>query len=198
MSSYAETFQRVLEGDYQDATPDERREAVREVIEMGSAAAAAAAIQPLPLLDVLLISPIQIGMVQAIGRVHGHRLDQKSILEILSTFGASVLAQNLIISSAKLVPFAGWIAAPAMAYSLTWAVGEVSEHYFAGGRGIEPAELREMFRKTYRSKKEEKVAAHRGDGSLKERLEQLAEAHRAGALTDEEYEAKKAEILRDF
>lgn len=198
MSSYAETFQRVLSGDYQDATPEERALAVREVVEMGSAAAAAAAIQPFPFLDAVLITPIQIGMVQAIGRVHGHRLDQKSILEILSTFGASVLAQNVIVSSAKLVPFAGWIAAPAMAYALTWAVGEVSDHYFKHGRGVAPDELREMFRKTYRSKKEEKVAAHKANGSLKQRLEELREAREAGALSEEEYEAKKAEILRDF
>lgn len=198
MSSYAETFQRVLEGDYAEATPEERAEAVREVIEMGSAAAAAAAIQPFPFLDVVLLTPIQIGMVQAIGRVYGHRLDQKSILEILSTFGASVLAQNVIVSSAKLVPFAGWLAAPAMAYALTWAVGEVSDHYFKHGRGVSPDELREMFKKTYRSKKEEKVAEHKGDGSLKERLEQLREAYEAGVLTKEEYEQKKADMLRDF
>ncbi len=199
MSSYADTFQRVLSGDYADATDEERAEAVREVIEMGSAAAAGAVmLQPLPLIDAILISPIQIGMVQAIGRVHGHQLDKKSIIEILSTFGASVLAQNLIVSSAKLVPFAGWVAAPAMAYALTWAVGEVSDHYFTQGRGVTPDELRDMFKKVYRDKKDEKVSAHAGDQTLKQRLQQLQEAREAGMLSDEEYEAKKAEILASF
>jgi uncharacterized protein (DUF697 family) len=198
MSSYAETFQRVIDGDYSDATPEERAAAVREVIELGAGAAAVVSFQPVPLLDLVLVSPIQIGMVQAIGRVHGHRLDQKSVLEILSTFGASIVAQNLIMTSAKLIPFAGWIAAPAMAYALTWAIGEVSDHYFEHGRGVEPDELREMFKKVYREKKDEKVAAHRGNRSLKERLEQLEEAYAAGVLTEEEYEAKKQDILRDF
>ena len=198
MSTYAETFQRVLDGDYSEASPEERAQAVREVIEMGAAAAAVVAIQPIPLLDLVLVSPIQIGMVQAIGRVHGHKLDQKSVLEILSTFGASVLAQNLVMSSAKLIPFAGWIAAPAMAYALTWAIGEVSDHYFKHGRGVAPDELREMFKKVYRQKKDEKVAAHKADGSLRERLEQLKAAYEAGMLTEAEFEAKKAEILRDF
>ncbi|MCB9780017.1 MAG: DUF697 domain-containing protein [Alphaproteobacteria bacterium] len=198
MSSYAETFRRVLDGDYSDASDDERRQAIQEVIEMGAAASAAAAIQPFPLLDLVLISPIQIGMVQAIGRVHGHTLDKKSVLEILSTFGASILAQNLIVSSAKLVPFAGWVAAPAMAFSLTWAVGEVSDHYFRQGRGVEPDELRDMFKKAYKRKREEKVAAHQGNASLKERLAQLKEAFEAGILTEEEYEAKKASMLADF
>lgn len=198
MSTYAETFQRVLEGDYDDATDEERLHAVREVIEMGSAAAAAAAIQPFPLLDAVLITPIQIGMVQAIGRVHGHHLDRKSILEVLSTFGASVLAQNVIVSSAKFIPFAGWVAAPAMAYALTWAVGEVSDHYFKSGRGVSPDELKDMFKKVYRDKKAEKVAAHKEDGTLKERLSQLKEAFEAGIITEEEFEAKKAEILASF
>ncbi|MCK6503906.1 DUF697 domain-containing protein [Myxococcota bacterium] len=198
MATYRETFQRVLDGDYTDASPEERTAAVREVIEMGAGAAAIVSFQPIPFLDLVLVSPIQIGMVQAIGRVHGHKLDQKSVLEILSTFGASILAQNLIISSAKLVPFAGWIAAPAMAYALTWAVGEVSDHYFRHGRGVTPDELREMFKKVYREKKEEKVAAHKGNTTLKERLEQLQAAREAGVLTEEEFEAKKAEILRDF
>lgn len=198
MATYRETFQRVLDGDYTDASPEERTAAVREVIEMGAGAAAIVSFQPIPFLDLVLVSPIQIGMVQAIGRVHGHKLDQKSVIEILSTFGASILAQNLIISSAKLVPFAGWIAAPAMAYALTWAVGEVSDHYFRHGRGVTPDELREMFKKVYREKKEEKVAAHKGNSTLKERLEQLKSAREAGVLTEEEFEAKKAEILRDF
>ena len=198
MATYRETFQRVLDGDYTDASPEERTAAVREVIEMGAGAAAIVSFQPIPFLDLVLVSPIQIGMVQAIGRVHGHKLDQKSVLEILSTFGASVLAQNLVMSSAKLIPFAGWIAAPAMAYALTWAIGEVSDHYFKHGRGVAPDELREMFKKVYRQKKDEKVAAHKADGSLRERLEQLKAAYEAGMLTEAEFEAKKAEILRDF
>ena len=198
MATYRETFQRVLDGDYTDASPEERTAAVREVIEMGAGAAAIVSFQPIPFLDLVLVSPIQIGMVQAIGRVHGHKLDQKSVIEILSTFGASILAQNLIVSSTKLIPFAGWVAAPAMSFALTWAVGEVSDHYFRHGRGVTPDELREMFKKVYREKKEEKVAAHKGNSTLKERLEQLKSAREAGVLTEEEFEAKKAEILRDF
>ncbi|NOY25390.1 MAG: DUF697 domain-containing protein [Oligoflexia bacterium] len=198
MATYAETFQRVLDGDYTDATPEDRAAAVREVIEMGAGAAAVVSFQPIPLLDLVLVSPIQIGMVQAIGRIHGYRLDHKSVLEILSTFGASILAQNLVMSSVKFIPFAGFIAAPAMAYALTWAIGEVSEHYFENGRGVDQDELRDMFKKVYREKKAEKVAAHRHDNTLKSRLEQLAEAREAGMLSEEEFEAKKAEILRDF
>jgi uncharacterized protein (DUF697 family) len=108
-----------------------------------SIAAAAAAIPPVPLLDIALLAPIQTGMVQGIGRIYGQRLDRKSVLEILSTFGASLVSQSVIMAAAKLLPFFGWAAAVSMAYALTHAIGEVSDHYFRTGppgrRSDEPA-----------------------------------------------------------
>ena len=198
MSSYLDTLERIMKGDYADASPEERNNAVRDVIQVCSVASAAVAWQPIPLLDMVLISPIQIAMVQAIGRIHGYKLDQKSVVEILGTFGASLLAQNVIMAAAKLIPFAGWVVGMSMAYALTYAVGEVSDHYFRHGRGVDQQDLREMFDKVYKNKKAEKAAAHRSDSSLKDRLEQLKEAYAAGLLTDEEFEAKKQELLAGF
>jgi uncharacterized protein (DUF697 family) len=198
MASYLDTLERVMKGDYQDASPQERAEAVRDVIQVCSAASAAVAWQPIPLVDTVLISPIQIAMVQAIGRIHGYKLDQKSVVEILGTFGASLVAQNVIMAAAKLIPFAGWLVGMSMAYALTYAVGEVSDHYFAHGRGSSQQDLREMFDKVYKSKKAEKQAVHRSNTTLKDKLEQLEEARAAGLLGEEEFEAKKQELLAGF
>ncbi len=198
MAAYLETLKRVMDGDYQNASADEKSQAVRDVIQVCSIAAAAVTIQPIPLLDTALISPIQIAMVQAIGRVHGYKLDKKSIVEILSTFGASIVAQNLIMAAAKLIPFAGFLITTSMAYALTWAVGEVSDHYFRGGRGVPQSELKEMFKRVYEQKKSEKQAAHKADDTLKSKLEQLKKAYEAGLLTDEEFARKKEELLRSF
>lgn len=174
--SYGETINRVMAGDYDEATPEERAVAVRELITVCSVAAGAVAIQPLPLFDLLLVSPIQVVLAQGIGRIYGHRLDQKAVLEMLGTFGASLVAQNVMMAAAKLVPFAGWIAAAAMAYATTWAVGEVADHYFRHGRGVAPEDLRRLFRKVYEQKKEERESVMKNAPSLKERLEQLNEA----------------------
>jgi len=198
MASYLDTLERVMKGDFQDASDQEKADAVRDVIQVCSVASAAVAWQPIPLLDTVLISPIQIAMVQAIGRIHGHKLDEKSIVEILSTFGASLLAQNLIMAAAKLIPFAGWIVGMSMAYALTYAVGEVSDHYFRNGRGVDQQDLKQMFDKVYKAKKAEKQAAHRSNESLKDKLEQLKEARGAGLLTEDEFEAKKQELLASF
>src|SRR5678816_852977 len=85
MASYKETLDRLLQGDFESASPEERAEAIRDVINVCSVAAGAVTFQPIPFLDTVLISPIQIGMVQAIGRVYGHRLDQKAIIAVSYT-----------------------------------------------------------------------------------------------------------------
>jgi len=194
MPSYAETFERVATGEYAQASDEEKLEAVREVIQIASIAAAAVSIQPIPMLDIALIAPIQIGMVQAIGRVHGYALDKKSVVEILSSFGAGLVTQGVLLSTSKLIPIVGWLAAIPMAYALTWSVGEVAHYYFKMGRGVSPDELEAMFQKIYRSKRAEK-AREQKSGSLKARLEDLTEAFKAGLVSEAEYQKKKEEIL---
>ncbi|MEM9462242.1 MAG: SHOCT domain-containing protein [Myxococcota bacterium] len=198
MSSHLETLKRVLDGNYEDASEAEKAQAVRELIQVCSVAAGAMTVQPIPFVDTALIAPIQIGLVQGIGKIHGHSLDRKSILEILGTFGASIVAQNLIMAAAKLIPFFGWLVTISMAYALTWAIGEVSDHYFRNDRKVDEAELKAMFERIYKSKKDEKSKEHKRDESLKSKLEQLKEARKSGLLTDEEFEAKKAALLADF
>lgn len=199
MAGHLETLKRVLEGDYDDATEAEKAKAVRELIQVCSVAAGAVTIQPIPLLDSALIAPIQIGLVQGVGRIHGYKnLDNKAVLEMLSTFGASIVAQNVVMAAAKLIPFFGWVVTISMAYALTWAIGEVSDHYFRNGRNVDEEELKAMFERIYKSKKEEKSSEHKADKSLKNRLSELKKAKEAGLLTDEEFEAKKAALLADF
>lgn len=196
VADYSRVIDGVLNGDYDDATDAERAEAIDRIVQLCSVAAGAVALQPIPLLDVVLLSPIQVGMVQAIGRIHGHRLDEKSILEILSTFGASIVAQNVILSSVKFIPIFGWLTASAMAYALTWAGGEVADFYFRSGRGASSEELRARFKSVYAEKKAEKEASLKANqGTLKNKLEQLKEAQDAGLLTQEEFDQKRRDIL---
>lgn len=196
--SYAATLARILDGDFDTDTPEARKAAVGEVIQVCSVAAGAVAVQPVPLLDVVLITPIQVAMVRAIGRIYGHRLDEKAIVEMISTFGASIVSQNLVMAAAKLVPFAGWVASIAMAYGLTWAVGDVAAWYFESGRGVAPEDLKTRFRKVYKQKKDEKMGAHKGDRTLKRRLDELTETYKAGHIDEATYEAMKQKILSDF
>ena len=198
MATYAEVLDRVMRGDYTAASEEERAEAVAKVIQACSVAASAVTIQPIPFVDTALIAPIQIAMVQAIGRVRGHQLDGKSVLEILSTLGASLVAQNAMMAAAKFIPFLGWVVTISMAYALTWAIGEVSDFYFRTGRGASESELRDMFKRVYREKREEKQQANGSNERLKDKLHQLKDAFEAGLIDEAEFLKKKEELLASF
>lgn len=195
---YLDTINRVMSGSFESATDAEREAATKEVITVCAVAASAVTIQPFPVADVVLMSPIQIAMVQAIGKVHGHRLEKKSILEILSTFGASLIAQNVIIAAAKIVPFFGSIVAMSMAYALTFAIGEVSDMYFRKGSSVSADELKEKFQEIYKEKKAEKEREAKGNKTLKTKLDNLKKAYESGVLTEEEFTKKKEEVLAGF
>ena len=198
MSDFFATVHRVLEGDLSAASDEERDRYVRDLVTLGSAAAAAVTLQPVPLLDVALLAPIQIAMVQGIAKVHGYTLDRRTVLEWIGTFGASIITRHVLLAAAKLIPFAGWLAGASMAYALTHALGEVTDHYFRTGRGVPSPDLQQMFRTAYAKSRAEKEAKVGADDSLEARLRRLTQAFAAGLLTEDEFRAKKEEILRTF
>jgi uncharacterized protein (DUF697 family) len=195
---HLDTVQRVMTGNYDNASDEERRAAVKEVIQVCAVAASAVTIQPFPVADVLLMSPIQIALVQAIGKVHGVKLDKKSVLEVLSTIGASIVAQNVIMAAAKLVPFLGSVVAMSMAYALTFAIGEVSDYYFKNGRGVPASELKDRFNTIYKEKKAEKEREAKENRSLKQKLDELKKQFEKGEISEEEFNRKKEETLAGF
>jgi uncharacterized protein (DUF697 family) len=147
---FKETLKRVLDCEFDRATEQEKRCAVDELVRTASAAATVVTLQPLPFLDYILITPIQIGMVQGIARVRGYHLDKKAVLEIVKTLRASLVTQHVVIGVAKIVPTVGWLASASMAHALTYAIGELSDRYFREGRSMLPAELRDALNRLYR------------------------------------------------
>jgi uncharacterized protein (DUF697 family) len=192
---YMETIARVMHGNFERATEGEKLAAVRDVTVVCSVAAAAVAVQPVPLLDIALLAPIHVAMVQAIGQAHGHKLDAKSVVEVLATFGGSIVTRSVLGSVVKVIPVFGWAASASMAYAMTYAIGEASHCYFKSGRGLSSAELRSMFRSVYDEKRAEKAESARANETLKDKLRQITDAYEAGLLTEEEYRKKKEEVL---
>ena len=83
-----------------------------------------------------------------------------------------------------------------MAYALTHAIGEVSDHYFRTGRGVSASSMRAMFERLYRARKSEQAERQaQAGGTLKERLQQLVDAREAGLIDEEEFRARKEQIL---
>src|SRR5690606_6264572 len=146
------------------------------------------------MLDIALLTPIHVAMVKAIGGVYGYTLDRKTALGIIGAFGASIAAQNLVIASAKLVPFASLPIAISVAYALTHAIGEASRVYSQSGRQLSRARMKQVFEQDYSETKREKLRAAKGDRALRDQLARITEAYRAGVLTEDEYEQKKQQV----
>ena len=106
----------------------------------------------------MAIIPLQIRMVHGIGKAHGFALDQGHIKEFLAAAGVGLTSQYLEQFGRKLLggllgKAAGKAfgkagsAATGMAFSFatTYALGQVARRYYAGGRVMSTALLRESF-----------------------------------------------------
>ena len=106
----------------------------------------------------MAIIPLQIKMVYAIGKAHGVSLDQGHIKEFLAAAGVGLTSQYLEQAGRKLLGgllgrMAGkgfgkiGSAATGMAFSFatTYALGQVAKRYYAGGRVMSTAMVRDSF-----------------------------------------------------
>jgi uncharacterized protein (DUF697 family)/tellurite resistance protein len=106
----------------------------------------------------MAIIPLQIKMVYGIGKAHDVELDQGHIKEFIAAAGVGLTSQYLEQFGRKLLggllgKLAGKTlgnvgsAATGMAFSFatTYALGQVARRYYAGGRVMSPAILRDTF-----------------------------------------------------
>ncbi|MDP1525104.1 MAG: DUF533 domain-containing protein [Rhodocyclaceae bacterium] len=106
----------------------------------------------------MAIIPLQIKMVYGIGKAHGVALDQGHIKEFIAAAGVGLTSQYLEQFGRKLLggllgkaagKTVGKVgsAATGMAFSFasTYALGQVARRYYAGGRMMNTALLRETF-----------------------------------------------------
>jgi len=106
----------------------------------------------------MAIIPLQIKMVYEIGKAHGYQLDKGHITEFLTTAGVGMTSQYLEQFGRKLIggllgQIAGGMgkgigrAATGMAFSFatTYALGQLAKRYYAGGRQMDTAVLRDTF-----------------------------------------------------
>ncbi len=179
-------------------TEEEKATLIAQTIRASAIAAGAVTIQPIPLLDLALVTPIQATMVQTIGNIRGHKMDARTVMELMGTFGTGIATQQLVIAASKFVPVIGWAASITTAYAMTWAIGEVSDEYFANDRKMSNVELNRMFQKVFKTKKAEKQASAGASNTLKSKLNQLTAAREADLISEAEFTAKKEQLLSDF
>lgn len=106
----------------------------------------------------MAIIPLQIKLVHGIGKAHGYALDQGHIKEFLAAAGVGLTSQYLEQFGRKLLggllgkaagktfgKVGGAATGMAFSFATTYALGQVAKRYYAGGRVMSTALLRESF-----------------------------------------------------
>ena len=106
----------------------------------------------------MAIIPLQIKMVYGIGKSHGVELDQGHIKEFIAAAGVGMTSQYLEQMGRKLLggligkaagktagKFGGVAVGMAFSFATTYALGQVAKRYYAGGRTMNTAMLRDAF-----------------------------------------------------
>jgi uncharacterized protein (DUF697 family) len=178
---------------------DEKSNAVRKVIRTSSSAAAVVILQPVPVVDVVLITPIQHRMVQAIGRIHGYPESTKARQYIFKTLRGRLVRMNAAIAGAKsvgllpFVPFIGDLIGMSVAYALTSAIGELSDLYFGSACTMSDFHMTRCFDANYKRQYERAYEQKRNElkamwlsPAIRRQVVELKRACREGRLSDDE------------
>ncbi len=109
-------------------------------------------------LATMAIVPLQMRMVYQIGSRYGYELERGHIKDFLATVGIGLTSQvfegftrRLIggftrqLAGALLGGLAGQAAGSALGFATTYALGQVAKQYYASGRTLDSAQLKEVF-----------------------------------------------------
>ncbi|MBR2979890.1 MAG: 50S ribosome-binding GTPase [Myxococcaceae bacterium] len=127
-----------------DLALKERR--VRALVYAQAATCAGVALSPLPVADMAVISPLQIGMVASVGYLHGVAVSRERVLELIGVLGAGYGLREAARQLVKLVPGVGSIVSAAVAFAGTVALGEVANLWFKRRMHVPAEELQKLFR----------------------------------------------------
>jgi uncharacterized protein (DUF697 family) len=143
------------------ARPDGRDDAVTKIISKYAVWAAGIGLIPLPVVDVIALSGLQVKMLSVLARTYGVDFSENAGRSMIASLSSSVSAESLgrgvLGSVLKSIPLVGWVAGwlimPAAAGALTYAVGRVfAQHFESGGSFLDfdAQEFKEAFREQYR------------------------------------------------
>jgi uncharacterized protein (DUF697 family)/tellurite resistance protein len=161
VATHHQSAQALVEGPLAAALPptiDVQREADVDHLIL-NAAILNGALEIMPhTLATMAIVPLQMRMVYQIGKRYGYELDGGHVKDFLGTVGVGLTSQVFEGFASRLVGglarglaggllggLVGQAAGSAVAFATTYALGQVAKRYYAGGRTLSGAQLKDAF-----------------------------------------------------
>ena len=170
----------------------ERR--IRGLIYVKAALCSAVGAVPIPVADIFIITPIQIGMVTAIGHFHGVKLSAERAGELMATLTAGVGLREVARQLLKLVPGYGSVASSAIAFAGTVALGEVANTWFKKKMRLDADELKALFKDFATRAKDQYRDNPESAALVKATVVDLQRRFKAGEMTKAEFEMALASL----
>lgn len=179
------------------------REEASMIIRRHALWAGAAALLPLPLLDLAAVTVVQLDMLKQLSVLYGRDYNAMSGKAFVSALTGGTLA-TLAASMVKALPgvgtIIGGVSGMVIAGASTFAVGEVTADVFESGKDIgdiDPSAVKDAYNRAFNQGK--KVVAEMQENpetkQVFDALERLHGLREKGAITEAEYEAQKQKLL---
>lgn len=177
---------------------------IRTLIYSKASVCAAVALAPIPVADMLILTPIQLAMVATIGYFHGVEVSADRAGELMGVMGAGVGLREAARQLVKLIPGYGLVVSAGIAFAGTVALGETANLWFSRQMKVDAHDLKELFsRVAAKAKHEYALRADKestGDRAEDERVRAEVDALREklarGAISQAEFDRAVADLDR--
>ncbi|HZO16193.1 MAG TPA: TerB family tellurite resistance protein [Polyangiaceae bacterium] len=182
--------------------PAEREKAVSKSITAYSIVSAILGAFPIPgaalITDVAVIF-LQRRLIAAVALYYGRDLSTKEIVSLYGAIAGTTAIRIAVSNIVKLVPIWGAATASAASFASTWALGKVVEQHFQSEGQLSVEELAAQFkaqRKEGASEfKRQKEAIAAKEAENREKLDALKVELETGKITQDEFDARVAELV---
>lgn len=166
--------------------------------------AVGAGLLPIPLVDLAAVTAIQVDLLNSLCRAHGVEFSTASGKSLVAALTGTTLAR-IGASMLKAIPgvgsLVGGLSMSVMSGASTYAVGQVAARQLERHGtlfDIDVAWAREQYEEAFEEGKEVARDLKKKEAEAKdafEKLEKLGKLRDSGVITEEEFQAKKAELL---
>lgn len=205
----------VLKGIASKFKPMNRKEQAHKIVQNHLLFAGGAGLVPIPGVDIVAVTAIQIEMLRQLSNLYGHNFAENQIKSYMSAFTGGVVAR-LGASALKTIPVVGTALGSASmaltASASTYAIGQVFlSHYEAGGNNDNFDA--EAFRKLYEQelKRGKEIARNnpptatasdhshqKTTNDIVDQIKMLGDLKDKGLLSEDEFKAAKAKLLSNM